>query len=38
MKNLVAEAKHAKRLAALRAALVAELKRTNAPTAIVPQP
>jgi arylsulfatase A-like enzyme len=37
MKNLVLEAKHAKRLAALQAALAAELKRTNAPAVIVPQ-
>jgi arylsulfatase A-like enzyme len=38
LKNLAGEAKHAEKQAALRQALIAELKRTAAPTEIVPSP
>jgi arylsulfatase A-like enzyme len=37
LKNLAAEARHAERLAALRTAMIAELKRTNAPAVMLPQ-
>jgi arylsulfatase A-like enzyme len=37
LKNLTTDAKHAKRFAALRAALASELKRTAAPAAMVPK-
>ena len=37
LKNLTGEAKHAKRLGALRAALVAELKRTAPPEIMMPR-
>jgi arylsulfatase A-like enzyme len=36
LKNLAGEPKHAERLTQLRAALTAELKRTNAPAAMIP--
>src|SRR5262249_18512998 len=36
LKNLIDEKKHAKRLAHLREALAAELKRTGAPAVMVP--
>jgi arylsulfatase A-like enzyme len=38
LKNLIGEPKHAERLAALRSALAAELKRTGAPEAMLPRP
>jgi arylsulfatase A-like enzyme len=38
LKNLAADPKHAEKLASLRVAMVAELKRTGAPAAMLPDP
>jgi arylsulfatase A-like enzyme len=38
LKNLAADGRHAEKLASLRAAMAAELKRTSAPAAMLPTP